>query len=305
MADKTIAASYFANFLPAFVSQQLDFETLEHLPDSYMSKELRKTMSDIVYTCRKKGSDAEVKVSLLIEHKSYPDQHTPIQIGSYIFSALQKKVANKEPLSMVIPVLLYHGKQKWEYQQLGGLFENLEDSWKQFLPDFAYIYNSLGEMPDQQFEALENKFLEASLLALKHSFEKEWLNQHAPKILTLAGDGPKGLQKSLIVYLFGRSEMQEAAIRKIVDLLSVTLKDSVMSTLDIFIEKGRKEGLEVGMEKGLKTGIEKGRMEAEAKKNFEFVKNLLSTGNFSTAYIASLASVTEAFVLQVKQSEGL
>lgn len=54
MADKSIAVDYFRNYLPAIVSNQLDFTTLTQLPDVYVSEELKKSMSDIVYSCRKK-----------------------------------------------------------------------------------------------------------------------------------------------------------------------------------------------------------------------------------------------------------
>ncbi|MBX2921335.1 MAG: Rpn family recombination-promoting nuclease/putative transposase [Chitinophagaceae bacterium] len=107
-----MASDYFKNYLPAAISRQLDFTSLEQLPDTYLSGELKKTMSDIVYSCLRKDGKGAVKVSLLIEHKSYPDKYTPVQIGSYIFSALQKQATAKEPLSLVIPVLLYHGKDK-------------------------------------------------------------------------------------------------------------------------------------------------------------------------------------------------
>jgi predicted transposase/invertase (TIGR01784 family) len=197
LADKALATDYFRNYLPTFISEQLDFDSLTQLPDTYLSEELQKTMSDIVYSCRKKDATAEIKVCLLVEHKSYPDKYTPVQIGSYIFSALQRQINNKEPLSMVIPVLLYHGQGKWKYQTLAGLFENLTDGWKQFLPDFSYIYNNLGEIPDEKVEALENKFLATSLLVLKHSFEKEWLANNSLKMLVLMATASQRLQKSL------------------------------------------------------------------------------------------------------------
>ena len=118
LADKEIAREYFSNYLPSFVSNHLDLSTLTQMPDTYLSKNLRKTMSDIIYTCTTKNGEENVKVSLLIEHKSYADKYTPIQIGSYIFSGLEKQVANKEKLSIIIPVLLYHGKEKWQYATL-------------------------------------------------------------------------------------------------------------------------------------------------------------------------------------------
>ena len=49
-----------------------------------------------------------------------------------------------------------------------------------------------------------------------------------------------------------------------------------MSTLAIYIEKGRKEGIKKGKE--------------------QVVKHVLATGKFSIAEIAGFAGVTEAFV---------
>jgi predicted transposase/invertase (TIGR01784 family) len=241
LANKNIAVDYFRNYLPAFIGQQLDFSTLTQLPDTYLSEELQKTMSDIAYTCCKKNSTQEIKISLLVEHKSFPDKHTPIQIGSYIFSALQKQVANKERLSVVIPVLLYHGKGKWKYETLAGLLENPEVEWKQFIPDFSYIYNNLGDISDEKITALNNKFLAASLLALKHSFQKDWIEQNMLQMLILTEKTSADLQRSFAVYLFNRSGLKEVEIRQLLESLPGALKKTVMSTLDILIEKGRKE----------------------------------------------------------------
>lgn len=273
LSDKSIAVEYFKSYLPDFISRQLDFTTLTQLPDTYLSGALKKTMSDIVYSCQKTGTKKTIKVSLLIEHKSYPDQYTTIQIGGYIFSALQKQVANKEQLSLVIPVLLYHGKGKWRYRTLSNLFEEAEESWKQYIPDFEYIYNDLGALNDTAIEKLNNKFLAASVLALKHSTEKEWLEHNAVKLLILASEGTKDLQKGLIIYLYSRAKLEE---EKILNLLPVPIKDTIMNSLDFYIEKG----------------IEKGKEQV--------VKNLLASGKFSIAEIAGFAGVTEAFVKKIQ-----
>jgi len=105
LADKVAASDYLKVPLPLFISENLDFETLTQTSESYISKQLRETFSDVVFSCKLKDADQYVKVSLLIEHKSYIDKYTPVQIGSYIFSGLQKQVANREKLSMIIPIL--------------------------------------------------------------------------------------------------------------------------------------------------------------------------------------------------------
>jgi len=292
LANKKMARDYFKNYLPVFVSKRLNFATLTQLTDTYLSDNLRKSMSDIVYSCRRKDGKGSVKVSLLIEHKSYPDKYTSIQIGGYIFSALQKQAQNKEPLSLVIPVLLYHGKEKWQYRTLANLFEIPDEDWKRYLPDFEYIYNDLGTLTDAQVKTLNNKFLTASFLALKHGFEKEWIESNAVQLLVLAAEGPKILQKGFIIYLYSRGRLK----KNILNSLPESIKKNVMNTLDIYIEKGRKEGMEKGMEKGIEKGMEKG-ME---KKSFEVVENLITELGLSDKQAARIAEVPEAFVKKIR-----
>ena len=284
LADKVIATEYFRNYLPVHVSSKLNFSTLTQIPDTYLSSHLRKSISDIVFSCEKNNPDEKAKICLLIEHKSYPDKYTPFQIGSYIFSGLQKQVENKEELSVIIPVLLYHGKGKWKYQTVASLFKNPEPEWRQYLPDFEYVYNNLGDISDEQVETLNNKFLLASVLALKHSFEKDWLRINARRVLLLIEEESEKLQKSFVIYLFSNSGLEEQAIEEILEFLPVMLKDTIMNTLDIFIEKGKK----IGIEKVIEIG------------KLDIVENLLRNTDFSTDKIAELTGVSEVVVIEIR-----
>lgn len=135
---------------------------------------------------------------------------------------------------------------------------------------------------------LNNKFLTASFLALKHSFEKEWLESNAVQLLVSAAQGPRNLQKSFIVYLYGRGRLEE----NILNSLPQSIKKNVMNTLDIYIEKGRKEGMQKGIEKGMERGIE--------KKSFEVVENLITELGLSDKQVARIAEVSETFVKKVR-----
>ncbi|GLU56224.1 transposase [Dyadobacter frigoris] len=284
MADKNIALEYFESYLPPFVTGQLDFSTLTQLPDVYVSAELQKTMSDIVYSCERKDRKGKIKVSLLIEHKSYPDKYTPVQIGSYIFSGLQKQIENDKNISLIIPVLLYHGKDKWEYYSLTNLFKNLEPEWKQFIPDFDYIYTNLNEVSDEHIEALNNKFLAASFLALKHSFQKDWLEANIVRILLLSENVPANLLRNLIVYLFERSELGKEKIEELIEKIPITIKNTVMSTVNYLMKEGEK----IGMTK------------KEYEKNRAFTQSLIRETVFDDAKIAKLVGVTVDFVASVR-----
>lgn len=92
--------------LPEKIVAKLDFRSLKQLSGSYMSGELDQTMSDVVYSCRRKDRKGELEISLLVEHKSYRDNQTPLQIGSYLFSAYWQQVKqDKKQLTPIIPIL--------------------------------------------------------------------------------------------------------------------------------------------------------------------------------------------------------
>ena len=117
----------------------------------------------------------------------------------------------------------------------------------------------------------------------------------------MAESGSQGLQKSFVIYLFERNEMKDAAISNLFDSLTSNMKKTIMNTWDIHTEKGRKEGIELGIEQGIEQGREQGRGEGEEKKSYIVVKNLLSAKKFTVAEIANFASVSEWFVIAVKE----
>jgi DNA-directed RNA polymerase alpha subunit len=97
------------------------------------------------------------------------------------------------------------------------------------------------------------------------------------------------LQTGFIVYLFGRSGLEENEIFDLLEDVPFNIKDKVMSTLDIFLEKGRKLGLEEGMEK-----LERSKI--------EFVTNLIKNTDFDLFKIANLANVSVEFVMNIKSN---
>ncbi len=283
LGDRELAIDYFKSFLPQDLSSRLDFSSLIQISDSYLSKQLQKSMSDIVYSCRIQGSEKYVKVVLLVEHKSYVEKYAPIQIGSYIFAGYQKQISNKESLSLIIPILFYHGLEKWEYCTVSQLFDTFDVRWQRYIPNFDYIYNDLCCMSDGELEALSNQFLAASVLALKHAMDEVWLNEHALSIFAKAVSGSGNQLEQLTVYFFENSNSSEAVATRIIELIPEQLKDKIMSTFDRYELKG--------MEKGMETS------------KIAFVKNLLSNTDFTVSQIAKLVEVTEEFVIRI-QSEA-
>ena len=98
-------------------------------------------------------------ICLLVEHKSSPDRYAPVQIGGYLFSGYQLQIRQKHrQLSPIIPILFYHGAQKWEYWTLDRLFDGLEEELLGFLPKFDYVYANLRDTPDGAIRAMDNRY---------------------------------------------------------------------------------------------------------------------------------------------------
>lgn len=289
LADKSVAMDYFKACLPKYIVDRLNLSTLTQLSDTYVSKELRKTMSDIVYSCSVKDSEEELKVCLLLEHKSRLEKFTPVQLGSYIFSGFQKQIDQEKRLSPIVPILLYHGKEKWSYRTLISLFTNLDHEFRPHIPDYEYIFHDLGEIPDQQLKLLENKFLQASLLALKYSQIKAELIKWIPTILSLVVEAERNLQTSLIVYTFGISGLKEKEIITLIEDVPVSIKSTVMITWDIFVEKGKK------------IGLEEGRQEGRQEKTQKIVRNLVNSSGLTDEQIARAAEVSIDYVTRIRE----
>ncbi|ACT92963.1 hypothetical protein Dfer_1722 [Dyadobacter fermentans DSM 18053] len=289
MGNKQIALDYFRASIPQNIQDLLDFSTLRQLPDTYVSKELQKSISDIVYVCQKASGNGEVKISLLVEHKSYVDKYTPIQIGSYIFSGLLKQIGNKESPSLIIPILLYHGADRWEYKTVADLFENPEPALQQFIPDYQYIFHDLGQISDEEIQSLHNKFLAASLLAMKYSALKDQLNTLLPTILTLASEVDRNLHKSLLFYTLVGNPLTEEQFLNLIKSVPNQKKEAIMDIFEIFEEKGWKKG------------IEEGRAEAEQKIETA-VRNLIKQSVLTDEQIASAMNVTTDYVAEVRNN---
>ena len=276
LSDSRIAKDYFRSALPEHIIKLPDFTTLERVPDSYVSGELEKTMSDVVYTCRRNDRKGNVSVCLLVEHKSAPDKYTPVQVGGYLFSGDQLQILGKRN----------HGKQRWEYWTLDRLFDGLGEELLGFIPTFEYVYHNLRDTPETAIRMIGNQFLVSALLTLKYAFDKRRLKEHFQDILEVGlAEGDDNQQIALLIYSLSRVDYTEEQIREIADALPFTIKDKVMrSTYDLLIEKGIEQRIERGIEQGKAT----------------VVANLIQQLGLDDKAVAGIAEVPIDFVHKVR-----
>lgn len=95
--------------LPQDVLKGLKIETLEYDPTEYVDQELAPYFKDI--SCNMFYDKTNIKISLLYEHKSYPDKNIHLQLLRYILNVWENQVANKQELTPLINLNSFNGFQ--------------------------------------------------------------------------------------------------------------------------------------------------------------------------------------------------
>ena len=134
-SKKENAVDFIRGTFPAEIRDRLAFDTLRLEKTSYVDKELRETVSDLVYSAMYQGRVA-IKLSLLFEHKSYRPKHPHLQILRYMLGIWDKQVDQKLELTPVIPIIIYHGKDHWRYRPFSEIFTGIGSELTPFLPAF-------------------------------------------------------------------------------------------------------------------------------------------------------------------------
>jgi len=122
---------------------------------------------------------------------------------------------------------------------------------------------------------------------LKEDFER------ILRLLPIEGENRNFLEM-IVVYALNVSEITEAQLGETVRSIPEPLKEKIMTTYTMLIEKGKLEGKIEGEQIGIQKGIEKGKLEEK----HEIVLSLFDEG-FETSEIAKIVKLTEAKVVDI------
>jgi|ERR1700677_2653654 len=112
MQDLRVARSFFEANLPQELVIQLDFDTLELQPSSFVSPDLKELISDLLYSISMKGELAYLY--FLTEHQSTVPVLMPfrkLQYNCALWDLHLKQLPEDQPklLPVIINVVFYHG----------------------------------------------------------------------------------------------------------------------------------------------------------------------------------------------------
>ena len=275
------AANFIQAALPARIVEKLDLSTLVHKNDSFIDPKSGNFQADVIYECVFGKGQRKVLISLLIEHKSYVEEFPHIQVGKYIWGALERQKKNLKALRPVLPILFYHGETEWEYRSFESYFEggSIPEELKQFMPTFDYYFFNLGTWGEEWIEEkILIKGLEIALKLMLYSRSPQ-LWEHLPSIL-------EGVEE-LLESDRGRTEFDEISLylNKVANPKGA--KDKQIMDLKTFLKRPNPEGSlawEIEQE-GVQKGIEKGKTEIAGK--------LLQDG-FDADYVSRITGLSLA-----------
>lgn len=289
--ERKIARDVIENNLPKEVLEQLDMDSLKRLDGSFVSSKLKETFTDLLYGVRINNRDAYI--ALLWEHKSTADKFAVFQVAGYILDIWREMIKDgKDELPVVIPIVVYHGKDNWNYKtdirEMIPDFEILPDYLKQMLPIIKHEFiniKSHTEEDIQEYEPLTRliirsfKYIYLDLEDLLKAFLESI--EEVEHLLT-DEELHYYIDILLIYFSAANKNLTEKDIKKMIQNLGGK-GEKIMTIL-----QERKQ-------QGIEEGIELGRQEAK----IEMVKDLIREGA-EIELIAKTSKLTRKQVEEIK-----
>ncbi|EOD8957011.1 Rpn family recombination-promoting nuclease/putative transposase [Providencia stuartii] len=278
MAQIENAKDFFHFHLPEHIHALCDFETLTLTNSSFIDKQLRSRLSDVLYSVQ--TTEGEGYIYLLVEHQSSPDKLMAWRLMHYAFLAMNQHLQQgHKNLPLVVPVLFYHGENSpYPYSQL----------WTDCFPlaDVANnLYTRSFPLVDvtviDDNEIVNYRKVAIMELAMKHKHLREE-SEHVISLLAQALNNHYNTDSDVITilnYLFFTMDAEN--VEKIVQQLSEKTEkhqEVIMNIAQRLQDKGVKAGWEKGHQQGLEEGIEKGIEKGKHEANLATARTLLKNG---------------------------
>jgi predicted transposase/invertase (TIGR01784 family) len=246
LSNKESASEFIRNALPVDVCGHFDLNNITYLPDTYITKGLNEYISDIVLKIPVSGTSSDITVSILIEHKSSVDHFTCVQLYNYIANGYLIQLKQKEQLSIIIPVIYYHGKGKWKYRPLHELFQDIPEGFERYIPTFSIELFQVQHLSIKQIHDIAEARLRAAFMVQKSLHDHFVAQKDFVNVINALEPTDQGnFLHSFFVYLSNVTNFDQNSIIEITNQLTTDMKSRSMT----FIDQFREEGVAIGVEK--------------------------------------------------------
>ena len=294
-SGKNEVMEFVKKTLPAEITKNLHLETLELDQTEYVDNKLWTNWSDIVYNC-KYGKSTTVKISLLFEHKSNIPIIPQLQLLGYMLKIWWTQINHTQKLTVVIPIIFYHGKAKWTNKPFEEYFIGLDNALQRFIPKFDYQLIDTSDFTDDEIIGLfENLQLQIGVMVMKNIYDEQMLLQEIKKIFSnlnqlLNTEQGEMFFESIVAYLlYATSIDTQKYLEKMKTISQKAEKRFVSTAMKLKTE---------GIKQGIKQGIEQGSKDEKRK----VALNLIKKG-FNNETISDVTGLKEKEVEQLKRDQ--
>ena len=247
-------------FIPDDWLHSLDYSTLEKVPGSYVTDDLRHRADDVIWRVRAEGE--WIYLYLLIEFQSSVDAWMAVRMMSYVGLLYQDLIRRGEVLPgrrlpPVLPIVLYNGDAKWTaVTDIAALIPKAPGLVAKYLPKLEYLLIDENQYSEAELAGLKN--LVAAIIRFEHP-ENEQVLLGLIDLVNDMLDGKPELKRTFAIWiraLLLRQSRHTLALPKVRDLKE--LKMTLAERFDQWAQKYEQKGIEQGIEQGIERGIEKG-----------------------------------------------
>lgn len=246
-------------FIPDEWLHSLDYSTLEKVPGSYVSDDLRHRADDVIWRVRADGE--WVYLYLLIEFQSTVDPWMAVRIMTYVGLLYQDLIRRNDvlpdrKLPPVLPVVLYNGDATWSAAtDIAQLIPKAPGLVAQYLPRLQYLLIDESRFPDAALADLKN--LVAVIIRFEHSESEQALLGLIDVLNDWLEENPE-LKRTFAIWIRAvvlRQSKHQLVLPKVRDLKE--LKMTLAERFDTWAQKHEQRGIEKGVEKGEALALQK------------------------------------------------
>jgi predicted transposase/invertase (TIGR01784 family) len=219
-SDKKRATELIQTVLPDEINRVLNYKSIKNEETEFFDEKMKEFHSDLLFSI-KTFDKTNIKIYLLFEHKSFVDKNINLQILSYLTRIYLKM----DKITPVIPIIFYHGKEKWDiplnFIDSFNFSDKDAELFSKYIPDFT------SEIINLKTTDLKKIISSLTLKVVLYTFKYIWDFEDLKKVeeliylarnLFYKESGIKIIQR-LLFYLYSTNDIKIEVLNNTVSKL--------------------------------------------------------------------------------------
>jgi predicted transposase/invertase (TIGR01784 family) len=257
LRDVRVAREVFMHYLPGEIKNKIDLDHLLLQNGSFHDENLKETSTDVLYQTRTINGEKGY-LYLLLEAQQKPDKWMAFRLWKYITRILDQHLSqheNNQYLPLVVPLVLYMGKEKYSYSmEVSDLFGQQSGLAKETLMG-PYPRIDLLTIPDQTLH--QHAWSGLFELIVKHAGQRNTLKL-LEEIVEHFLDRLKNMPHTdiyvggMLNYFIDQADIPDAS--RFIRIIKGHLTPEVEAEMMTIAKRWQLEGMQQGMQQGDELG---------------------------------------------------